>query len=130
MVNLKIGCVVLLMVVSALFGEKLMHKEETSVENLTVYLLHDIFGFGKGIVRFFLNLFKSPKSYHYFEESFIIHLKETVEDYLAKGFEVKCSLGIDKNIKNPARYISISFITKQNYSNTELEGLTTLGSHN
>lgn len=123
---LKTMTIILLLIVLLLAVEKLKHMKESSIENLTQYLLDDILGFFKGVIKFIRKHMQKPKEYHWFEESLEISLKETVSENVATGFEVHCGIEVDNDKQNPARSIGIKFTANQVYSDEELNEMALL----
>lgn len=123
---LRILLAVICIVILALCGEKAMHVDEKSLENLTMYLLYDVKSIVKGLFKFTAQLFQETKTRHIFDDSLAINFRKTVEDYVAKGFEVECCVQIDNDRRNPIRYISIRFPVKRSLSEEELSDLAYL----
>ena len=120
---LKMFTIVLLMIIAGLLIEKLMHIEENTVENLARYLVQDVRGVFRGLKK---EIVKMSRERHCFDEILWVKMKKTVEDYVAKGFEVDYGIYEDTDINHPIRYIKLGFCLDKIYSDEELLALTAL----
>lgn len=96
-----------------------------STENLTIRLLYNVKGVFTGINKY-CKRNKDWERCHWFDESFSNRLKKTVVEYVATGFDVECIVASDRDIKNPARYISIKFPGNKVFTDEELRNMTCL----